>query len=504
MKNQVNLYIRRKNKIRFKGQAVKHMPLLNFTNKLKSSIINTIMHKRTQRLIIYTLFSIFSSPLLCAANSISFTSENPIKENMADLERIYKYAQDNFLYEIDHKKVYEAMAEAMLSALDDQWTCYINSDESKNFKEMITGKYGGIGIMLTKTATAVQDINNDETLYVQVISVFNDSPAEKAGLETGDLITEIDGESVIKKSSTECSNMLRGDKGTKLKVKVKRLESEFELEIIRDIIDTPSVETEELKGNVLYIRINSFTSNTAEQMKNALSKSDNAKRKIILDLRNNGGGDVSTCLEIADMFLKGGKTLIKTVSKVERRNKTYTSSSISDVPQSAKIIILINSGTASASEILALALKKNDRATLVGEKSYGKGVMQVSSPFKDGIINITTAEYVAEDGTKVNKIGLEPDVEVENETIEDKEEIERFIEFRKSGDVSAFIKENPEFTKENVRRGTEKFSNEYDVSEWAVEYLLVSQYRLHIPNDERKLVYPEYDKTLQKAIELLK
>ena len=437
-----------------------------------------------------------------AMNSVLDTYEgDEISQTMSDLERMYRFVDSNFLYDIDRKKVYEAMATAMLDALDDRWTMYISSSESEQYEESITGKYSGVGIILSKSSVQNQKSDDERTLYVQVGTVFRGSPAQRAGLVTGDLITEIDGQGVLEKTATECSKMLRGPRGTKVIVRVRRGNVEFELDIIRDEINTPTVESEMLPGGVFYIRINQFTQSTSRQVRDEFRNIDHVN-SIILDLRSNGGGDVNSCLAVANLFLEGGNVLIDTISKVKSRNKTHYSSAGTIVPTDANMVVLINKGTASAAEILSVALRDNGRAILVGEKSYGKGVMQYTSQYKDGIVNVTTAEYVSGSGRKVNKIGLDPDVSVSEAEMKD-DEVKNAIEAQKSGAVHDFVRRNPKYDIAVVEKGIDELIVEYPAPRKALASLLLMEYKNTSERANNTIAYPMYDEVLKTAIDII-
>lgn len=427
--------------------------------------------------------------------------EDEIQSNIDDLEKIYRFASDNYLYEIDHKKVYEAMAAAMLDAFGDKWTQYINSEVSKRYGESIQGSFSGIGVYLTKVSPGNQKADDEKTLYLQIESVFKDGPAAKAGLKSGDLITHINSESVIEKTGTECSTLLRGKEGTTVTVTVKRKTSIFDIVITREIVNTPSVETEMLDNNILYMNINSFASNTSTQVINQLSQYAKRINGLIIDIRDNGGGDVNTCLEIADLFIDGKRPLISTDSKVVSRKKTYMSTNSTIISKKVPIVILVNNGSASASEILAAAMKDNNRATIIGEKTYGKGVMQISSPYKDGYVNVTTAEYKTPNGDKVHEVGIEPDIYVQHHPLTD-EETDKLLKLHENGVVNKFVEENPELNSENFKKclSLVRKDNEYDIiATELVEQYILAVYSRSIPNEKRRKAYPEYDPALNKA-----
>ena len=272
----------------------------------------------------------------------------------------------------------------------------------KEFTEEITGNFTGIGIYM------VADEENGKIIVVQPIP---DSPAEKAGIKPGDAIINVDGKDYSYEDFYTIADHIKGEEGTKVNLIIERDGKEISFEITRAKIEINSVLSKLLDNNIGYVKLPSFDSESSKKFKekvDALIK-DGAK-SLILDLRNDGGGIVSECTEIADLFLDKDLTIMTTKDnkKNEEISKTKNKKEY-DMP----MVILVNENTASASEILTAALKDNNRAKVIGTKTYGKGVIQSVITLSDGSgLKITTAEYFTPNGTEINKKGITPDIEI--------------------------------------------------------------------------------------------
>lgn len=311
--------------------------------------------------------------------------------------------EDTYIRELDEEKMIEGAIKGYVSGVGDKYTSYLDEEDMKSLVESTTGNYVGIGVYMA-TST---ELNG-----VVIIGLVEDAVAEKAGIKVGDIITKVDDVSYVGKKSDEVTNALKGDAGTKVKVTVKRDNEEIEYEMVREQIKVKTVTSEILDNNIGYIRITSFDTGTAVEFKDHLNKliAKNPKG-IILDLRNNGGGVVGEAVNIADTMIEKDKTILITRDKKgnEKIDKAKTKS-IVNVP----VIVLVNGSTASASEILASALRDDAGIKIVGTKSYGKGVIQTIFTFKDGTgLKVTTNEYFSPNHNVINEVGIKPDVEVE-------------------------------------------------------------------------------------------
>lgn len=313
-----------------------------------------------------------------------------------------KIIDQKFLGEIDEEKVKQEAIRGYIKGLDDPYTEYMTKEEMEEFTSDVMGNFTGIGIYLTK---------DTEKNAVIVISPIKDTPAHKAGILPGDIITKVDGVSYTGEQLTEASNKIKGEVGSKVTLEVLRDNKTLTFEITRENIKINHVESKVLENNIGYIEFNSFDDGCSKEFKNKLEelKKQNIK-SLIIDIRSNGGGLVDEALDIADYIVEKDKTLLITVDK--NQNEEITKAKIDpiiDVP----VVLLMNETSASASEILAGALKDNGKVTIVGEKSYGKGVIQELLTLKDGSgLKITTNEYYTPNHNKINKIGITPDVEV--------------------------------------------------------------------------------------------
>ena len=307
--------------------------------------------------------------------------------------------------DLDLTKLIQGAIKGMLETVDDPYTRYMDPLTLKREQEdMFYGSFGGLGIIITV---------RDEQLTI--ISPIEDTPAFKAGIKAGDIIVEIDGQSTAGMGLDEAVNILRGEKGTPITVGIKR-EGNTEViyfTIIRDIIEVTAVKERVLEDtNIGYIRITNFNINTEPELRKVLDEFKEAKNieGIILDLRNNPGGLLDSAVEVASKFIPDG-----TVVHIRDREGVLTSISSegNEYPQ-WPLVVLINEGSASASEIVAGASKDRQRGILVGKKSFGKGVVQQVFPLSDGSgVVITTSEYYTPNQTYINNIGIEPDVLVE-------------------------------------------------------------------------------------------
>ena len=331
---------------------------------------------------------------------VQVSSEN--SKISSALTSIRKIIDKKFLGEIDEEKILNETIKGYVKGLDDPYTEYMTKEEMEEFNTDIMGNFTGIGIYLT---------NDVERNVIVIISPIKDSPAYKAGILPGDIITKVDGVSYTGEQLTEASNKIKGEIGTKVKLEILRNDETIELEITREHIKINHVESKILNNNIGYIEFNSFDDGCSDEFKEKVEelKSKNIT-SLIIDIRNNGGGLVDEAIKIADYIVEKDATLLITKDKTGEEEITKAEiDPIIDVP----IVVLTNGSSASASEILAGALKDNGKATIVGEKTYGKGVIQELLTLTDGSgLKITTSEYYTPNRNKINEVGITPDVEV--------------------------------------------------------------------------------------------
>ncbi len=319
-----------------------------------------------------------------------------------ELERVKTVIDKYFLGEVNEEELNIAAIKGYVEGLGDEYSEYYTPDELEEFYADALGNYTGIGIYMS--------VDTDNQIIV--ISPVKDSPAYKAGIQPGDIIIKVDGETYNGDNLTEASNKIKGQEGETVQLQVKRNEEILDFSIVRENIKLNHVESTILENNIGYLEVSSFDEGCADEFEEKYKElEEQGIKSLIIDLRDNPGGIVSEAIDIAEMLVDKGKTLLITVDK--NNNEEITKSKqekIVNVP----VVVLVNGNSASASEILSGALKDNDAATIVGTKTYGKGVMQEVLKLSDGsAIKLTTNEFFSPNRTKIHKTGIEPDVMVE-------------------------------------------------------------------------------------------
>ena len=316
------------------------------------------------------------------------------------LEKINK----EYVDEVDPAKSMDSAINGLLQSLD-PYSAYMSPESFKNMQTDTKGEFGGLGIEVGMEAGVVK-----------IISPIDNTPASKAGLKAGDYIVKINNIQVQGKSLTEAVDLMRGPVGSSIEITVRRrgIKKALIFNITRKIIEVQSVKLKLIDNNTAYIRLTSFNDNSSEQIEEkikGLSKNKNIKG-FILDLRNNPGGLLSQAIKISDFFLENGEIVSTKSRKISENRKWFAKKG--DLIQGKTLIVLINYGSASASEIVAGALKDHKRAIIIGENSYGKGSVQSIIPLKNnGAIRLTIAKYYLPSGKSISEVGVTPDIVVE-------------------------------------------------------------------------------------------
>ncbi len=330
-------------------------------------------------------------------------SSDTIKAISSSLETFKSVIDKYYIGEIDNEKVLNETIKGYVNGLGDKYSEYYTKEEWDEFQESALGNYYGIGIYMSQ--------NEDNNIVIA--STIKGGPAEEAGLQAEDIIVSIDDQDFLGKKPEDASKLIKGKEGGKVKLKIARGNEYKEFEVERREVKIYHVESEMLENNVGYISLLTFDEGCADELKTALEdlKSKGAN-KYILDLRYNTGGLVDEALKIANYFLDKDKTVLYTVDSDD--NKVETKTENDPIDTTSDMVVLVNYYSASASEILTGALKDNGRAKIVGEKTYGKGVIQNVFQLTDGsVLKLTFAEYFTPKETKINQVGIEPDYTVE-------------------------------------------------------------------------------------------
>lgn len=333
----------------------------------------------------------------------SRNTDLPARLDYSSVDQIYDSLRKNYDGELTVEELLDGLKKGLVSAAGDSYTEYLDPEAAKDFDEELNGTFSGIGAELGKEEQSI--------IIMAPIAGF---PAEKAGLRARDVIVEIDGERAYDISISEAVNKIRGPEGTKVKLRVIRNDSEdLTFEITRQKITIPSVTSEILDGNIGHLKVSRFGDDTARLSREAANKFRQAGvRGVILDMRNNPGGLLEASVDLAEIWLERGDTILQ-----EKRDgvviKTYTAGG-NPILRGVPTVVLINEGSASASEITAGALKDNDAATIIGTKSFGKGSVQSLVRFRDNsVLKVTIARWFTPSGQNIDKEGVEPDQTVE-------------------------------------------------------------------------------------------
>ena len=385
-------------------------------------------------------------------------TDEQIYENLKKFALIFETARENFVDEVDERKMLEAAMNGMLAELDPH-SSYLSADDFKEFSEKSHGEFGGLGIQITSDKGAVL-----------VISPIDDTPADKAGIKAGDYITHIDDEQVFDLTLNQAVKKMKGRPGTKVKLTVVSDDGEPKtLTLKRDIIKVKSIKFDDKvladadpedkdTPKVGYVRISDFGATTARDLKDALEKLE--KKNVVgyvVDVRNNPGGYLTAAIDVSDAFLDSGE-IVSTRGK-EKTDIDRTFATPGDLVNGKPVVVLINHGSASASEIVAGALQDNGRGLVMGSQSFGKGSVQQQKPLGDGTaIHITIARYYTPSGNSIQNEGITPDIEVlqsKVEVLEKKESMYSEASFKNS-------LKNDKSKKKKSKKSDDKDDNDND------------------------------------------
>ena len=403
------------------------------------------MKIKFKKFLLFIIF--FISPIYLNAADKEISEYDYLKFLGESIEKI----KSDYVEHVDNKKIVESAINGILSSLDPH-SSFLNAKNLDDMKIQTKGEFGGLGIEVTM-----------ENGFVKVISPIDNTPADKAGIKAGDYITHLDKKSVVGLTLDEAVNKMRGPVGSKLKVTIGRVDTEpFDVVIKRDIIKITSVRSR-LEKDVGYLRITTFSEQTNKSTKEAIKKLNKNKdlKGFILDLRNNPGGLLEQAVAISDLFLEKGE-IVSTRGRDSENPETYKAKP-GDIINKLPLVVLINGGSASASEIVAGALQDHKRAIILGTRSFGKGSVQTIIPVNPfGALRMTTAKYFTPSGKSIQKTGISPDIIVEEVKVEkiDKQNGNRESDLQGALDNPG---ENPD-KKENKNENADKTIEDFQLS----------------------------------------
>ena len=379
----------------------------------------------------------------------SFADTKETYRQLSIFNEVYNRVKEQYVEEVTDKELIEKALNGMLQALDPH-SSYMNEEVYKEMQIDTSGSFGGLGIEITT-----------DKGFIKIVSPIDDTPAQKAGVQAGDYITHLDGTSVVDMTLKEAIDVMRGEVGEPITITIVRgTEKPFDIEIKRDIIKVQSVKHRVI-NNVGVLRISTFNEQTTVGLKKSIEElegSENPPIGYVLDLRNNPGGLLNESVTVTDVFLEKGE--IVSIRGREKKDVQVFSAKKGDMINGKPLIILINEGSASASEIVAGALQDHDRAVIMGIKSFGKGSVQTIVPIDSGAVRLTIAKYYTPSGDSIQAVGIIPDVEVPRAELN---VIDSYFTFRESDYRDALDNETTDENEEE-EDFNELLENDYQLS----------------------------------------
>ena len=412
---------------------------------------------------------------------------------------VFDFIQQNYVDEVEAQTLYEGALKGMMESLKDPYTVYLDKSSFRNIKDTTSGSFGGVGLQISKP---VED-SPDKPAYVEVASPVEDTPGFKAGIVAGDLIISINGTDTSTITMEQVLDMLRGKVGESVDLVIRRGKNiEFPVTLVRAVIEVPTVKYGMIEGTKIgYVRLIEFTPQTVERTQEAIDsfKKNNASGMII-DLRNNPGGLITSAADIADKFIDNGP-IVTTKSRLSFENSVFTATAKKTVVRNMPIVVLINKGSASASEIVSGALKDNHIAYLVGQRTYGKGSVQQVLPLSatDGI-KVTMARYYTPSDVNIDKIGIPPDREILFPVLSEAGE-KQYLELYKSTEIADFVDGRSNLSEKQIADFAKTLKKKYtEIDESSLRKLV----RNEVNKTKGTMLYDlDYDIQLNEAISIL-
>lgn len=433
-------------------------------------------------------------------SSVSKTVQS--RQYMELLNSVFSFVMQNYVDDVDPAVLYEGAMKGLMDSLEDPYTIYMEPTQQRSINDTTSGSFGGVGLSITKATTSTPE----KPAYVEVSNPIEGSPGWRAGIHAGDYLVAINGVPTPDITMDEVLSMLRGKIGTPVEVTVRRGKNmEFTVTLERALIEVPTVKygmIDDAVGKTGYLRIVEFTPLTPERVQEALDFFITQNfTSLIIDLRSNPGGLISSVEAVADKFIDEGP-IVTTKGRYETDTVSYIASSDkTTMPKGIPIVVLIDGGSASASEILAGALKDTHKALLLGDKTYGKGSVQqpVPLPYNDGI-KLTIARYYSPSDTNIDKIGIPPDYEVKFPALTEKEQ-EAYVNLMNENIITNYVDAHENMTESDIADYAKKLSDEYGMNDRLLRRLI----RLAVNKTKGDTLYDlDYDIQLQAAIELVR
>jgi carboxyl-terminal processing protease len=448
------------------------------------------------------VLTIFLILVLFSPTVVAQTLDQRSQRLLSTFQYIFSFVQNNYVDPIDPEKLVEGALKGMFESLEDPHSAYLSATDMRNLGDTTAGEFGGVGLYINKQVQPKGPDGRDLPSYVEVVAPIEDTPAYKAGIQAGDLIVKIEGESTEKLAIDEVVNRLRGRAGTVVTVTVTRAGSlSFDVPLTRAVIQVPTVKWTMMPEGIGYLRIIQFTPYTDDKVREAVEffNSQNYS-KMVIDLRSNPGGLLSSVVETADLFFDGG-SIVSTKSRISTENTVFEARPGTLVPALIPIAVLIDNGSASASEIFAGVMKDRQRATLFGTKTYGKGSVQQVHTVGKGGFRLTMSRYYTPSGVTIDKVGVSPDREVKEPELSETE-LAAYSKIVSERRIPEFIMNRPSPTEEQVLSFISGLMREEtELSERVLRRMVRNEINRHLTNPP--MYDLEYDRVLQEAFKYL-
>ena len=418
---------------------------------------------------------------------------------MRKINSVFDFVQQNYVDEIDPVVLYEGALKGMFEALGDPYSVYLDSDYMRDLTDTTEGSFGGVGLTISKPVESTPE----KPAYVEVASPLEDSPGAKAGIRAGDLIVAVEGRPTPELTMNEVLGLLRGEVGTPVTITILRgTNMRFDVRLVRALIEVPTAKYGMIEGTKIgYVRLIEFTPETPIRFQDALdSFEENGYKSLIIDLRDNPGGLINSVVDVADKFVDKG-VIVSTKSRIAIENMEFKASKDKTTARkNIPIVVLINKGSASASEILSGALKDYKMAYLVGENTYGKGsVQQVRQLSDTDGFKLTMARYYTPSDVNIDKIGIPPDLEITNMESLTKEQEDNYVKLVEDRVIEKLVEDNPEMTEKQIAENAKVISNDTKIDARIIRKIIRNQ----VTKYSTPLYDLDYDLQLNEAIKIV-
>ena len=464
------------------------------------------MRSKSLMLVLSTLLIVTVAILALASPSLlAESTAAETQEYLSMFSFLFKYVQENYVENLSPEELYTGAVKGLFESLDDPYSVYLSKNDMQLLKNTTTGRFGGVGLIISKPDPSLElepTPRRPFPQFVEVVSPIEGAPAYKAGIHAGDYIIEVEGESTEELSLDEVVDRLKGVPGTEVNVRIQRRQTiTFDVSITRAIIEVPTMKRDMI-GEIGYLRIIDWTPYTDDRIREAFDYfEENDYNALIVDVRGNPGGLLDSVVDVSDLFLASG-TIVSTRSRIQSENKVFTADPSVELPLSMPLVVLVDKGSASASEIFAGAMKDSERGYLIGETTYGKGSVQWVREFGETGFKLTIARYYTPSGVSVDEVGVEPDLLIPPDELSEAEQ-EALQKVFEENMIVNFVAENPSESEAATIRFVNRLQQDgIELNDQDLKLLIRNEYN-------RRMDFPpvydlEFDEVLRTSVDMIR